>query len=283
MTIELLYEAAEFADFDPAQGWPEEVTPPQLIALMVGHRFMLPHPAPQPIQLEYPDGRIEQGGWTFDHALFEDAETGRRRKACARTARMLGDKGIKFEERSESIPRPSRRILSLKAGVKFVDEPQPPEIKKRCVITRAAFRDFLTAQGIEPSKYIRAWLLPLEQAEAHQGEAAAPAKPKRETQVGRIKKWVTELERRAADAGEPFDRKRMPGVKAEFLALLHALDVELQSIKGVDSLDRYLRAAGCQWPANARHQPHAVPLYAALFPEARIRAPRATSPQRRKA
>lgn len=145
------------------------------------------------------------------------------------------------------------------------------------VITRAAFRDFLAAQGIEPSEHIRAWLRPLEQA-----EEAAPAKRKRETQADRVAHWITGCERRAAELGEPFDRERMPGTKAEFLDLLHALDAELRSIKTVGSLDHYLSAAGCKWPENARHQPPAAPLYGRLFPEARIRAPGATSPQRRK-
>lgn len=116
--------------------------------------------------------------------------------------------------------------------------------------------------------------------EAHQGKAA---KPKRETQADRIARCVSECERRAAAHGEPFDRERMPGTKAEFLDLLHALDAGLRSIKTVDSLDRYLSKTGCKWPFEASAQPNAAPLYARLFPEARIRTPGAVSPQRRKA
>lgn len=113
---------------------------------------------------------------------------------------------------------------------------------------------------------------------AHQ-EDAEPTKPKRETQADRIARWVGECERRAADAGEPLDRRRMPGKKAEFLDLLHALDAELRSIKTVESLDRYL--AGCKWAGG--RQPSAAPLFARLFPEARIRVTGAVSVQRRKA
>lgn len=158
------------------------------------------------------------------------------------------------------------------------------ETEVRHAITREAAAEFLAGQGIEPSEHIRAWLRPLELAEeAHQGETGATAKPKRETQADRVARWLTECERRAAELGEPFDRERMPGTKRELLDLLHALDAELRSIKTVASLDRYLSLAGCTWPENARHQPPAAKLYARLFSEARIRAPGATSPQRRKA
>jgi hypothetical protein len=151
-------------------------------------------------------------------------------------------------------------------------------------IGRAAFRDFLDKRGEPPSEHIRAWLRPLERDEGvHQGEAAAPAKPKRETQTDRVAHWLTECERRAADADKPFERSNMPGTKAEFLDLLHALDADLKSIKTVASLDRYLSATGCKWPLDASAQPSAAPLYARLFPKAHIRTPRVVSPQRRKA
>lgn len=117
---------------------------------------------------------------------------------------------------------------------------------------------------------------------SHQDDAAR-AQPTRETQADRIKRCVSECELRAAKHGEPFDHECMPGTKAEFLYLLHALDAHLRSIKTVDSLDRYLSKAGCKWPLDASAQPSAAPLYARLFPEARIRAPGAVSPQRRKA
>ncbi len=135
---------------------------------------------------------------------------------------------------------------------------------------------------IERSPFLFAWLEPFLQAEAGQ-EKVAISRPKRETQADRIGKAVTECEHRAARAARPFSRERMPGTKAEFLALLHALDIEMQSIKKVESLDRYLKGAGCKWPLNASAQPSAAPLYASLFLEASILSPGAVSPQRRKA
>ena len=44
-------------------------------------------------------------------------------------------------------------------------------------IERAPFRDFLAAQGIEPSAHVRAWLAPLEQTEDAHQEKAATNKP----------------------------------------------------------------------------------------------------------
>ena len=130
-------------------------------------------------------------------------------------------------------------------------------------ITTAAFNQWRASNAPPPS----------------QAKADANTKPKRETQAERIARYVSECERRAAERAEPFDRERMPGTKAEFLNLLHALDAELRSIKTVDSLDRYL--AGCKWAGG--RQPSAAPLFARLFPEARIRVTGAVSVQRRKA
>lgn len=105
---------------------------------------------------------------------------------------------------------------------------------------------------------------------ARQGEAA---RRKLETQADRIEIWVGECERRAAAIGEAFDRARMPGTKADFLNLLHALDAELRTINSVSSLDRYL--GGYKWVGG--RQPSAAPLYARLFPDASIRLPGAVS------
>lgn len=130
-------------------------------------------------------------------------------------------------------------------------------------ITTAAFNQWRAANAPPPS----------------QATADANTKPKRETQAERIARYVSECERRAAELAEPFDRERMPGTKAEFLNLLHALDAELRSIKTVGSLDRYLK--GYQWEGG--RQPSAAPLYARLFPEARALVPGAVSQQSRKA
>lgn len=134
-------------------------------------------------------------------------------------------------------------------------------------ITTAAFNQWRAANAPPPS----------------QAKADANTKPKRETQAERIKQCVTDCEQRAAELGEPFDRENMPGTKAEFLDLLRALDAGLRSIKTVQSLDRYLKDAGCKWPLDASAQPTAAPLYGRIFPDAHMRTPGAVSPQRWKA
>lgn len=163
-------------------------------------------------------------------------------------------------------------------------ESPPPTVTTH--VTRSAsaadVAALLGASNVGP--WLAAWIGPhRSQLTPHQDETAAPAKPKRETQADRVARWLKDCEQRALTHGEPFDRAAMPGIKAEFLDLLHALDAELRSIETVDSLDRYLSKTGCKWPLSAGKQPSAAPLYARLFPEARIRAPGAVSPQRRKA
>lgn len=150
--------------------------------------------------------------------------------------------------------------------------PDPaPRVEAFYTVERAAFRDFLRQQGIEPSAHIKAWLVPVGQA--------APAKAKRVTQADRVADWANECERRAREMGLPFDRNEMPGTKSEFLALLRALDPEFLGIKKVASLDRYL--SGLKWKGGK--QEGALPIFARLFPEIGSRLTGAVEPKRRKA
>ena len=100
-----------------------------------------------------------------------------------------------------------------------------------------------------------------------EGDTAAPAKPKRQTQADRIALCLSECEERAAAADETFDRESMPGQKANFLELLRLYDQKLATIKTVESLDNYLTKTGCKWPLDASASKSARPLYARLFPE----------------
>lgn len=184
--------------------------------------------------------------------------TGSERESSARQIKEMQEK---LKQRDQEIQYTAEHGYSL-------------ELKRIAIELRKEARDWYNAR----SRCAQVRAPHTAPAEAHQ-EDAEPTKPKRETQADRIARWVGECERRAADAGEPLDRRRMPGKKAEFLDLLHALDAELRSIKTVDSLDRYL--AGCKWAGG--RQPSAAPLFARLFPEARIRVTGAVSVQRRKA
>lgn len=137
-------------------------------------------------------------------------------------------------------------------------------------ITWAAFRDWLTRQGEKPSTHIQAWF------DSRAGSVACDLAPAAQattgsakTQKERIEYWLSECEGRAKKQGVSFDRKSMPGKKAEFLALLHALDADLREIKAVGSLSKYLKQCKCTWPADAGTQESALSLYAKLFPEAK--------------
>lgn len=286
--IQKLYEAAEFARFDAAAGWPSEVTPAQLIALWVGHEYLPPLGEPQTVTMQEQDGRIVHQSKQPDPRTWErGTETEVKRKACKVAAAMLRDAGIETEERTEITPRPPLRVLRLNP-VGTIEKEQPPEVRKWSVVTRQAVHQCLSKSGMPAPEYIRAWLAlereaPPAAVESVQDASASKGRPKREKQADRIALCVSECERRAAELGEPFDRENMPGTKAEFLDLLRALDAGLRSIKTVQSLDRYLKDAGCKWPLDASAQPTAAPLYGRIFPDAHMRTPGAVSPQRWKA
>lgn len=92
---------------------------------------------------------------------------------------------------------------------------------------------------------------------------------KTKTQQDRVNEVLDECERRAAESGEEFNRKQMPGKKEDFMTLCHAYDAELRSIRVLDSFHLYLK--DCKWPESAGSQPSAIPLYKKLFPEAPIK------------
>ena len=115
---------------------------------------------------------------------------------------------------------------------------QPVKIGERAVtffvIERAAFREFLAAQGIEPSEHIRAWLRPLEQAEAaHQEEAAAPATltpMKRKAIIERLGRRYDALES-ALDRPEEWAKAcRVPGRRGWYY--LESIEAECRARYG---------------------------------------------------
>jgi hypothetical protein len=123
----------------------------------------------------------------------------------------------------------------------------------------------------EVGPWLAAWLAPYRvrcnEAIEVAAVQSAPAAPK--TQKERVEYWLSECERRAKEQNLPFDRKCMPGKKAEFLTLLHALDADLKTINKVESLNNYLKQCKCTWPADAGTQESALPMYAKLFPTAK--------------
>lgn len=95
-------------------------------------------------------------------------------------------------------------------------------------------------------------------------------------QAGRVEHWLVECETRAAVRKLPFDRRKMPGTKDDFLVLLHALDADLWSCKTKASINRYLKGR-CAWPGGK--QESELMFYASLFPEASLKR-RAVAGQR---
>lgn len=87
------------------------------------------------------------------------------------------------------------------------------------VIERRAFAAWPGLPEAKRSEGIRAWLRPLEQAEAHQKEAAALAKPKRGRKPSDAPALLVEildaLDEYAAKIEQTFDRHAMPGPLGE--------------------------------------------------------------------
>lgn len=216
--IQKLYEAAEFARFDAAAGWPSEVTPTQLIALWVGHEYLPPLGEPQTVTMQDQDGRIVHQSKQPDPRTWErGTETEAKRKACKVAAAMLRDAGIEPEERTETTPRPPRIILRLRPPG-AIEEEQPPEVRKWVVVTRDAVQQCIKRLGMPAPEYIRAWLA-LE--EAHQGETNEPAKQqkprgRKPTDAPALLAQILDaLESYAAATGQDFDRHTMPGPLGE--------------------------------------------------------------------
>ena len=171
--IDLLYEAADIASFDAAKGWPEVLEWDQFFSLMLGHRWLPQLREPQPAMVEYPDGRIEQFGYKPDLRMFDTPETAQKRRASGIIAKMLRDANLKIEERIDTIPQPPKRALVLGHGkpARVAEQEQPPEVKKRFVVTRDAAAACLDAIDKPPPEYVRAWLGDAWQEEAPKGGA----------------------------------------------------------------------------------------------------------------
>lgn len=157
--VDLLYEAAEFANFDASKGWPDELGPSQFVALMVGHEWLRPLGEPQPVTVEHPDGQIEQLGPGLDLAAMEaGTERARKRRSCRIVEKMLRDAGIAIEERTETIHHSPVKLFQIDPNKRPTYREQPPEIRRWHVVTKGAAMECLKRIGKEPPEYARAWL-----------------------------------------------------------------------------------------------------------------------------
>ncbi|AVR89772.1 hypothetical protein Tharo_2891 [Thauera aromatica K172] len=144
-----------------AAGWPDAFTPENLARLQHPYEGTDPEKKrarrDQAALLDALRTNIEDGTLPTVERTRTENEMERRAVTNWNAPRSTWARGLFCND-----DRPPTVIQPIKVGERTVT----------ChVIERAAFRDFLAAQGIEPSEHIRAWLRPLEQAEARQKEA----------------------------------------------------------------------------------------------------------------
>lgn len=240
--IDLLYEAADIAAFTAADGWPVELTPKQLIALMVGHEWLPQFGKPRPVTIEHPDGTIEHLGNTFNHAAMETGtDRASKRAACRRIEKMLHDGGLVIEERSETIPQQPKRVLVLTGGT--ILKEQPPEIRRWAAVTKSAVRDCLSTIGKAPSECIRAWLGP----EWNEAPGASKDPSKVESKKAKISAILAAIK----EFDPEFSPDAMPGRKVDFFELCR--EVYPQEFKTVtqSTFNEYLPGL-CKFGRGAR-------------------------------
>lgn len=150
---------------------------------------------------------------------------------------------------------PSMRTVTKKIGESTVSF---------FVIERSAFRDWLSKQGVEPSAHVRAWFDSGSGGSVQTGKKADDSESPRAA----LERVLTECEKRAEKAGEPFDVNDMPGQTAQFWDLCKRLEPVFKRQTSMDSFKRYTKSGRCKWSKSAISNSDSTPLYQKLFPEA---------------
>ena len=117
--------------------------------------------------------------------------------------------------------------------------------------------DWLTEQGEEPSEHIREWV---------RSSATVAKELRPDSQAGIVARVLGDLKKLAAENDIEIDLQNMPGQKAQFLDLLRRLEPSFKNMKGVQSLDRYLKGQ-CAWSLRAKSNQSAESIYRKLFPK----------------
>ncbi|MCK2088751.1 hypothetical protein MXC99_11270 [Thauera aromatica] len=143
--------------------------------------------------------------------------------------------------------------------------PARQKVETWYTVTRAAFRDWLARQGEEPSVHIRAWLRPMEHAEACQ-EDAAPNKAKLKRDF--VAEVVERIRAFHAENGKLFDSNCMPGDAGDLLWLMKRRHPDQFEEMELKAFREHYRAI-CKWPRAAGQQAGARSLYLEIFPEAK--------------
>lgn len=151
--IDLLYEAAAFCGFKPADGWPAELNPRQLAALMAGG-FKEPHKQAWRVSLQMIADAIKSGSLATRIEQPPDKYVDRWIRHPRADSWATGWGGIA----DGAWDNPRHRGM-----IQTTDKVTPSPIHH---ISPAACRDWLRAIRKAPSEYVRAWLGPIWQEEA---------------------------------------------------------------------------------------------------------------------
>jgi hypothetical protein len=188
--IDLLYEAATFCGFKPADGWPAELNPRQLAALMAGG-FKEPHKQAWRVSLQMIADAIKSGSLATRIEQPPDKYVDRWIQHPRAGSWATGWGGIA----DGAWDNPRHRGM-----IQTTDKVTPSPIHH---ISRVACRDWHRAISKPPSEYVRAWLGLVWQEEAPKVGAGDTAPIERRTRAALIKdlqaEWHT-IERDLQDA-----------------------------------------------------------------------------------
>lgn len=151
--IDLLYEAAVFCGFKPADGWPAELNPRQLAALMAGG-FKEPHKQAWRVCLQMIADAIKSGSLATRIEQPPDKYVDRWIRHPRADSWATGWGGIA----DGAWDNPRHRGM-----IQTTDKVTPSPIHH---ISPTACRDWLRAIRKAPSEYVRAWLGDARQEEA---------------------------------------------------------------------------------------------------------------------
>lgn len=181
-SIDLLYEAAAFCGFKPADGWPAELNPRQLAALMAGG-FKEPHKQAYRVCLRMVDDAIKA----------ESLLVRRQHRPPVEIARDAGD--LSEYARFSKAVFPSLDRLGRARLVYYEKREQPDTLH----IDQGQCAAWLHAISKPPSDYVRAWLGPAWQEEAPKVGAGRTASDWKETARTIGEQWMLKQEKETGE------------------------------------------------------------------------------------
>jgi len=180
--IDLLYEAAAFCGFKPADGWPAELNPRQLAALMAGG-FKEPHKQAWRVSLRMIADAIKAGSLATRIEQPPDKYVDRWTQHPRADSWATGWGGIA----DGAWDNPRHRGM-----IQTTDKVTPSPIHH---ISPAACRDWLRAIRKAPSEYVLAWLGDAWQKKAPKVGAGGTASDWKATARAIGEKWMLAQEK----------------------------------------------------------------------------------------